>query len=92
MHIGISTLVVALVMVMMKPGGVGLLTRLLQKLLELSQLLFVHRFIVFHCVLYIIYYLLVLTEVVTYIRAIIFSYVNSSSQVLMPSHVLYLLY
>jgi len=43
----VSTLVVALVMVMMKLGDVKLLTRLLQKLLEQNQLLFVHRFLTF---------------------------------------------
>lgn len=89
MHIAISTLVVALVMVMMKLGAVRLLTKLLQKLLGPSQLLFAHRFLV-SPVFFLLHYLLVLTEVAN-IGAIIFSCVNSSSQVLMLSHVLYLL-
>jgi hypothetical protein len=38
MHVAISTLVVALVMVMMKLGDVKLLTKLLQKLLGQNQL------------------------------------------------------
>jgi hypothetical protein len=62
MHIAISTLVVALVMVMMKLGGVKLSTRLLQKLLGQNQLLFVRRFLIF-TVFFILGFLLVLTEV-----------------------------
>ena len=88
MHTAISTLVAALVMVMMKLVGVRLLTRLLQKLLGLNQLLFDRRFLVFP-VLNTFYFLA--PNEVSYIEATIFSSINSSSQVLMLSHVLYLL-